>query len=68
MNILFLMLFMNHIMCCFWYFLSNIDEFFFNFFLLLDFNFCSFGPDTWVARNGLVDEDYVTKYITSYYW
>ena len=63
------MLFMNHIMCCFWYFLSNIDEFFFNFFFYyLDFHFCSFGPDTWVARNGLVDEDYVTKYITSYYW
>ena len=55
---------MNHIMCCFWYFLSNIDEFYY----LSNKIVFSYGPDTWVTRNGLIDEDSVTKYITSYYW
>lgn len=52
-NIFVLVLFINHIMCCFWYFSARLYD---------------FDPDTWVVRRNLLDEDYLTKYITSYYW
>lgn len=52
-NIFVLVLFINHIMCCFWYFSARLSD---------------FEPDTWVVRNNLIDKDYFTKYITSYYW
>lgn len=53
LNIFILVLFINHIMCCFWYFSAR---------------FTDFEPDSWVVRNDLLDADYFTKYITSYYW
>lgn len=53
LNIFILVLFINHIMCCFWYFSAR---------------FTDFEPDSWVTRNDLLDADYFTKYVTSYYW
>lgn len=40
-------------MCCFWYFSAR---------------FADFEPNSWVLRNNLLDSDYFTKYLTSYYW
>ena len=53
LNIFVMVLFINHIMCCFWYFSARLYD---------------FEPDTWVVRNDLLNSDYMTKYITSYYW
>lgn len=53
LNILIMVLYINHVGCCFWYFTSKISD---------------NDPDTWVVKNELLDQDYYTKYITSYYW
>ena len=42
-----------HIVACLWYFTALLDN---------------FGPDTWVARKGYVDEDIGTVYMASLYW
>ena len=51
--ILILVIFMNHIMSCFWYFVARLED---------------FNPKSWVVRMNILDKDYTTKYITSYYW
>lgn len=53
LNIFMMVLFINHIMCCFWYFSARLSD---------------FDPNTWVVRTNLIDKDYFTQYITSYYW
>ena len=45
--------FLVHLMACFWYMLAKFE---------------GFGPDTWIVRAGLVDDDYFSKYMTSVYW
>ena len=45
--------FLVHLMACFWYLLAKLEN---------------FGPDTWVVRSGLIDDDYLTKYLSSVYW
>lgn len=42
-----------HIATCFWYYSAKLD---------------GFGPDTWVVREGYIDDDMGTVYITSLYW
>lgn len=42
-----------HIATCLWYFVARFYE---------------FSPDTWIARQGLLDSDNFDKYLTSLYW
>lgn len=42
-----------HISACFWHYISKIQ---------------GFAPNTWVAKNGFIDADASTLYITSLYW
>jgi hypothetical protein len=42
-----------HIATCLWYYSSKVD---------------GFNPDTWVVREGYIDDDPGTIYITSLYW
>ena len=42
-----------HIAACFWHYISKIQ---------------GFAPNTWVAKNGFIDADASTLYITSLYW
>ena len=42
-----------HIATCLWYYSSKVD---------------GFSPDTWVVRDGYIDDDTGTIYITSLYW
>jgi hypothetical protein len=43
----------THLFACFWFLTAKVSD---------------FGPETWVARKGLVDEDNFTCYIYSLYW
>jgi len=42
-----------HIVTCFWFFIARLE---------------GFHPDTWVTRNGLLDKDTGTLYISAMYW
>lgn len=53
LNLLLMVIYLNHLGCCFWYFSSRYYD---------------YDPLTWVVRNNLLDSEYSTKYITSYYW
>ena len=52
-TILIWIIFMNHLISCFWYFIARFED---------------FEPKTWVVRQNLLDKSYITKYITTYYW
>lgn len=43
----------THLFACFWFLTAKISD---------------FGPETWVARKGIIDEDNFTCYIYSLYW
>ena len=46
-------LFLNHLVACFWYFLAKFED---------------FDQSTWVARAKLLDKSYVARYIAAFYW
>ena len=50
---MFSILYINHLMCCFWYFQAKMDD---------------FPPDCWVQQEDLMEADISTKYMVSYYW
>jgi hypothetical protein len=43
----------THLFACFWFLTAKISD---------------FGPETWVARKGIIDEDNFTCYVYSLYW
>jgi CRP-like cAMP-binding protein/voltage-gated potassium channel Kch len=61
LKLLFSILFLSHIMCCFWYFLGNPE-------CIAAEDPCVEPPRTWVTVRGLLYGDLGTKYIHSLYW
>lgn len=51
-NVLISVLYINHLLCCLWFFAARIDD----------------GPETWVSRMDLRDASPVRQYIAGYYW
>jgi hypothetical protein len=47
------MIFATHMVGCFWYMMAKEQ---------------GFVPDSWIVRNGIVDETLGLKYIMSLYW
>jgi len=46
-------LFLNHFVACFWHFIAKFDN---------------FSNDTWVSRNGLLEDNNTKRYIAAFYW
>lgn len=46
-------LFLNHLVACFWYFIAKFDN---------------FNSSTWVARYNLLDKGLGARYIAAFYW
>lgn len=47
------MFLLNHISCCLWFLIAKLDD---------------MNPDTWVARQHLVDENVLVIYVQAFYW
>lgn len=43
----------THVFACFWYLCANLED---------------LGPETWVARKGLVNEPEIVKYLYAMHW
>jgi hypothetical protein len=46
-------LFLNHLVACFWHFLAKFED---------------FNENTWVYRAGLLDKSLTARYVASFYW
>lgn len=46
-------LFLNHLVACFWHFLAKFED---------------FNENTWVARENLLEKGYVPRYTAAFYW
>ena len=53
LRVLLNVLFLTHLVACFWFFLAKLND---------------FDPTTWVYKANLVDSDSITQYTASYYW
>ena len=53
MNVFIVMCFIAHFYACLWYFLAKLEN---------------FNPDTWVMRQGIIDQNNTHKYIFAFYW
>lgn len=46
-------LFLNHLVACFWHFIAKFED---------------FSEGTWVARANLLDKDITARYVAAFYW